>query len=391
MVLEEPYLLSSIIFTGPQRPFAFTKSTDEEVYAMYDIVIVGAGPAGATLARLAAGNYRILLLDKRELTGSSAKKTFEKCCGGLLAPDAQHMLAVLGLGIPREILVGPQLFTVRTIDLCNKLERYYQRHYINVDREAFDRWLVSLVPNEVDICCGALYKSHSITEDGVKVNYIYKGKECTANTRILAGADGAGSKVRADAFPGMKSPDLYVSIQEWYKAQNSLPYFSSIFDEEITDFYSWTIPKDDCLLVGTAIPYGENAWARFELLKTKLKSYGFDLKTKIKTKGALICRPKKLGHIHNGAGSIALLGEAAGWISPSSAEGMSYSFKSALALAGSLEAGIEGYMDRYAKKTASLRRNIFIKNLKAPFMYHTKIRKMVMQSGLLSMDILVKA
>jgi len=32
---------------------------------MYDIAIIGAGPAGATLARLAGKNYKVLLIDKR--------------------------------------------------------------------------------------------------------------------------------------------------------------------------------------------------------------------------------------------------------------------------------------------------------------------------------------
>lgn len=30
-----------------------------------------------------------------------------KCCGGLLSPDVQKMIAKLGLGIPKDILVGP--------------------------------------------------------------------------------------------------------------------------------------------------------------------------------------------------------------------------------------------------------------------------------------------
>lgn len=32
---------------------------------MHDIAIIGAGPAGATLARLIAHRYKVLLVDKR--------------------------------------------------------------------------------------------------------------------------------------------------------------------------------------------------------------------------------------------------------------------------------------------------------------------------------------
>ncbi|MCT4687434.1 NAD(P)-binding protein [Vallitalea sp.] len=72
---------------------------------MYDIVIVGAGPAGATLARMLDNRYKILLIDKRNLNEDIEYKR-EKCCGGLIAPDAQKMLAHLGLGIPKVVLTG---------------------------------------------------------------------------------------------------------------------------------------------------------------------------------------------------------------------------------------------------------------------------------------------
>ena len=68
---------------------------------MYDIVIIGAGPAGSTFARLAEENYKILLVDKRELNGSHENFSSRKCCGGLLAPDAQRMLSKLQLGLPK--------------------------------------------------------------------------------------------------------------------------------------------------------------------------------------------------------------------------------------------------------------------------------------------------
>ncbi len=72
---------------------------------MYDIVIVGAGPAGANLARLIGEKYKVLLLDKRDLENNNPERRMHKCCGGLLAPDAQKMIAKLGLGIPKDVLV----------------------------------------------------------------------------------------------------------------------------------------------------------------------------------------------------------------------------------------------------------------------------------------------
>lgn len=98
---------------------------------MYDVAIIGAGPAGATLARLIADRYRVLLVDKRNAAGSPENTMSGKCCGGLLAPDAQAALSKMGLGLPKSVLAEPQLFVVRAIDIPQCLERYYQRYYIN--------------------------------------------------------------------------------------------------------------------------------------------------------------------------------------------------------------------------------------------------------------------
>lgn len=84
---------------------------------MFDIAIIGAGPAGATLARLIGNDLRVLLIDRRQMVSSTINPTtYQKCCGGLIAPDAQEMLARFRLRIPKQLLVGQQLFTVRTID-----------------------------------------------------------------------------------------------------------------------------------------------------------------------------------------------------------------------------------------------------------------------------------
>lgn len=356
---------------------------------MYDLIIVGAGPAGATLARLLGKDNKILLLDRRKLDKSSelgTKSGCEKCCGGLIAPDAQRMLARMSLGVPREVLVGPQLFTVRTIDVQNKLERYYQRNYINIDREKFDSWVVSLVPARVDRCWGASFKSYEQRLEGIRVNYTWEGREYQAESRFLIGADGAASSVRRRLKPTLYTRK-YISIQEWFKVKNSTAYYSAIFDREITDFYSWTIPKEEFLLVGAALIPDENAPRKFELLKQKLEYYGFDLRAKVKRSGALILRPENRGQIYLGQGNVALLGEAAGWISPTSAEGLSYAFRSALAFANSFQTNQANIINEYSKNTKKIKLNILLKNLKAPFMYQTGLRHLALRSGLLSIDI----
>ncbi len=355
---------------------------------MYDVAIVGAGPAGATLARLIGGKLKVLLIDQRSPV-EPGQKVYQKskCCGGLLAPDAQKMIAVLGLGLPGDIIVGPQLFTVRTIDLQNRVERYYQRFYINIDRRKFDSWLVSLVPDPVDLRLDCWFKSVARVDGCFQLNLVQNGKARVERARFLVGADGAFSMVRRTAFPTRPAPVKYTAVQEWFHPEETQPYFTTIFDPEISDFYCWTIPKENMLLLGAAIPHRHDVNGRFNLLKNKLKDYGFRLGAPAKREGTLLLRPMGLNQICTGANGVALIGEAAGWISPSSAEGLSYAFKSALACAQSLVRETPDFTAAYRRHAAAMFSNIRLKNLKSPFMYHPGLRKLVMLSGVMSMDV----
>ena len=59
---------------------------------LWDVVIVGAGPAGAiAAAHLAAGHHRVLLLDRKKFPR-------EKICGDGLLPDALRCLDAIGVG-----------------------------------------------------------------------------------------------------------------------------------------------------------------------------------------------------------------------------------------------------------------------------------------------------
>ena len=131
----------------------------------YDIAIIGGGPAGAVFAK----ELSELLPDRKVLLIDGQTEKNPKVCGGLLAPDAQRMFAMLGLTLPKEILADPQIFDVETIDLEKRQVRYYQRHYLNMDRYAFDKWLVSLIPPSVDVEIG---RCENIRKDAGK--YLYQ-------------------------------------------------------------------------------------------------------------------------------------------------------------------------------------------------------------------------
>lgn len=349
----------------------------------YDMTIVGAGPAGTTLARLLAGKYRVLLIDRAQA----------KCCGGLLSPNAQKMIARFGLVLPDTVLHGPQFFTVRVDDYDNHCRRYYQRHYVNIDRERFDAWLLSLVPEKVQRRIPANYLRSDWNEKARNFTVHFRNGNSpeTIQTKILVGADGAFSAVRRQFVDTCAKRKMYTAIQYWYENEVSPKSYSGVFDREITDYYSWTIPKGNQLIIGSAIPNGPDVKERFARLLQKIPETK-NLGRLVRREATQIVRPLSMSALCPTASDkripVVLLGEAAGWISPSTAEGISFALRSALLLADALEPGIDGFEKRYRKNTTWLNVKIFLKNLKKPVMYSPVLRKIIMRSGILSLNVL---
>ncbi len=340
----------------------------------YDVVIVGAGPAGATLARLLA-NKRVLLIDGG---------TKEKPCGGLLAPDAQKALAMFDLTLPKDVLVDPQIFSVRTMDLESGVQQWYQRMYINMNRKKFDDWLVSLVPPTVDIVKGKCTKI-----DGRRITFVSGSISQTIETDVVVGADGAHSIVRRTFFGKLKTR-TYVAIQQWFKNEDLEvnPFYSCIFDQKTSDSCSWTIHKDEYIIFGGAFaPKGSRD--QFELQKMRLKRFGIELDNPVKTEACQVLRPSNRNSFINGLEredvGVYLIGEAAGFISPSSLEGFSSAFISAVALSESLDK--KQTLRNYLRKTRFLKIKLLLKNLKGLFMYVPFLRNMVMRSGVDSISV----
>jgi flavin-dependent dehydrogenase len=340
--------------------------SNEGISTMYDIAIIGLGPAGATLARLLDKKYKVIAIDKNS----------DKCCGGLLSPDAQRILAQFDICLPKDVLVDPQIFSVKTIDGDNHIEKFYQRFYLNMDRAKFDNFLVSLIPNNIEISRESICKKIEVENDMYRFTFSSEGMERTEEARIIIGADGANSIVR-NTFYKDKS-EKYIAIQEWYKDGINSPFYSCIFDTHITDSYCWTISKDSYFIIGGAFPLQDSS-KRFETLKEKIKNMGGEL---VKREGCLINLHRGSVRICTGKNGAFLTGEAAGMISPSSLEGISYAMESAKILADIINGDCNNIGRVYFIKTWGIRMRLLLKMIKKPFMYHKFLRLLVMRSGI---------
>lgn len=350
----------------------------------YDIVVVGLGPAGSTLARLLKEDLQVLCIDKkkkeREGNAGDSEEGFLKPCGGLLAPDAQKALSCFDLTLPKDILVDPQIFAVKTLDFKSGKISYYQRFYVNMDRGKLDRWLMTLIPPHVEVSYESTLISIEKVEGGYRLHYMKDGEEKVVETTYVVGGDGAASKVRKQVYPEKKIRS-YIAIQEWFQEKNKVPFYSCIFDPERSDCYSWTISKDGYFIFGGAFPK-EGGKELFEEQKEDLKRWGVNFGEPVKREACLVLRPEKMGDFCCGKDGIFLVGEAGGFISASSLEGISSAIKTGKALAKVLNSGARDPHKAYGGKCRSIKRHLYGKIWKSLPMYTPWIRKIIMTSGI---------
>ena len=345
----------------------------------YDIAIIGGGPAGTTFARALATaqpKLKIALVNATPKTGS-------KVCGGLLAPDAQKVLAQFDLSLPKSILADPQIFDVKTMDIASRVSRSYQRHYLNMDRGKFDKWLLSLVPDSVDLVDG---KCISI-EPGFRLHIKTDQEHIHLESKYLVGADGGNSSVRRTFFAPPKKQ--YVAIQEYFPDTcTNLPHYSCIFDPETSDSCSWTIRKDGYWVFGGAFDKN-NCRTAFEQQKSRLTSYlGINPGDPIKREACLLTSIRDARDFILGKDRVFLLGEAAGFVSPSSFEGFSSAFLSGKYLADAFAVCTDArsILRHYKRNTWKLRLKLLCKIPKMRILCSPFLRGLIMRSGIRSIQ-----
>jgi flavin-dependent dehydrogenase len=332
----------------------------------WDVVIVGAGAAGCTAAVHLPARTRALLLDRGDPAAG-------RCCGGLLNPDAREAMDRLGLEVPEGVRVRPEPQAVHAVDLDSGREQTYRRAYWNLDRAAFDAYLLERARRR------ATFRPHTRVAGlrreaaGVSLRLAGPGGETTVRASRVIAADGAGSRVRRLAFPERPMPPVMVAMQVRLAAETPPERHEVLFASGLTNFYAWAIPKAGAVLVGAAFGRARGARDRFEgVLAHFRERLGLDGPVQGR-QARRLTRPGHASHLLAGGDRILLAGEAAGLVSPSSGEGLSFAVQTGAAAGAALGHANPGAA--YARRFEGPARRVRRKFLKARVIFSAALRR----------------
>lgn len=283
---------------------------------MYDVVIMGGGPSGATAAEdLARAGKKVAFIDRDGRI---------KPCGGAVPPRL-----IADFNIPDEQIVA-RVNTARMISPTQRrVDIPIENGYVGmVDREHFDEFLRSRAKSAGAHRYTGTYIR--IDRDGDQTEVVYRdkisGNEMRLETNLIIGADGARSKVGSQEVPGGDKIPYVIAYHEIIEAPAANENYDPmrcdvIYDGAISpDFYGWVFPHGAQCSVGMGT---EVDGVDLKEATAKLReSSGLTGCKTIRKEGAPIPL-KPLDRWDNGR-DVVLAGDAAGVVAPSSGEGIYY-------------------------------------------------------------------
>lgn len=281
--------------------------------AEWDVIVVGAGPAGASAARAAADNgASVLLLDRATFP------RYKTCGGGLIGLSRQYLHPSVEGTIEREIAeVG---FSLKMGKITRRARR--EPSLAMVRRDRFDQANVD-----------AAMDAGSTFRDGVNIRKVEQDGDVVTVTsdhgvhsaRVVVGADGAGGRIGRYVGVQIAHTDLGLELEL------PLPASGDWVESVLLDWgprpgtYAWVFPKRDRLTVGVIETKGSHGATR-EYLDNWVRRLNLQDLQPIHDSGHLT-QWRRTG-TPTRRGRVIVAGESGGFLEPWTREGISFALRS---------------------------------------------------------------
>jgi digeranylgeranylglycerophospholipid reductase len=283
----------------------------------YDVVVVGAGPAGSMAARYAARTgARTLIIEEHSSAGSPVQ------CTGLVSSKTLHECEVEpGRWIYQEIK-GAHIIAPDGTSISIGSEKV--RAYV-IDRKIFDRHLLE---RAVEAGAHIMLRTKAIglidSHDNNVLKVISNGTESDISAKVIIGADGVqGSIARWSGLGKVQKVLSGVQIETTYDVADT-DHVEVFLGSDVPGFFGWAVPvNENTARIGLCIDPARTDLSAYEHLKKFLHQ-----NSRIQELSRPGCSDMLVGCIPLGPQSstatdgVIVTGDAAGQVKPTSGGGV---------------------------------------------------------------------
>ena len=279
---------------------------------MYDVIVIGAGPTGATAAKtLADNNMKVLLVERMKLP------RYKSCSGVLIKKSMELVKKYFGEDVPRSVMCTPtdnhgMIFT------DDKGREYaFKQEGLNVWRSFFDNWLTENAVN-----AGAQLRDITSaiscvqTDDYIELQ-LHSDRLYTEQARYVIDCEGVTSALKRKVMN--TSPKFITTFQTFNHGRIELDshYFYAYLQPELSEYDAWFNVKDDMLVLGVAVKDTDRISAYYDSFIRYMKDrHGLVIDKTVKEEKWLMPHIQSGCNIDYGVGRLLFAGEVAGFLNP---------------------------------------------------------------------------
>lgn len=300
---------------------------------MYDCIVIGAGPAGSTAAKILADNKkRVLLVEKFRMP------RYKSCSGVLIKKSMDLVKEYFGEATPDFTMCKPTDNKGMIFTNDKGKESIFAQDGLNVWRSSFDHWLATKAMES-----GAEVRDHVTaidckqkTETDSVIVTLHDKETYTEEAKYVIDCEGVVGALKRK-ITGCDC-DYIMTYQTFNKGliDLDLHYFYAYLQPELSEYDAWFNVKDNMLVFGVSVKDIQKIQDFYNRFIIYMKErHGLVIEEQIKEEKWLMPHIRPGCKVDYRIGRVFFAGEIAGFLNPMG-EGISAGMESGYCVANSM-------------------------------------------------------